>query len=219
VHSTAEETDRLAKLLAEHNRIERARLQPRFDFVVKDCGEGEDSTECLEIWNNGEEVQTFSIFQFSFLELHRFDRPDIRYIPVYYYIERTLTNKRKGLLAVLAARTGPMAEDGYNTLRETERIASEVETGLPGTDTRMKSYLLIDYVDISDTPYSVSYDVKPGDGFFGPNTPRPLPYTVQPYWQFFTATRPLWGIHGTDIKKQWEFLLTPNKFNGALRSK
>lgn len=205
-------TDRLAHLLEEHNRIESARLQPRFHFVRGECGEGEEATDCLEIWNKGEEILSFEATQFSFLEItyYEYNSYQTRYIPFYYFLDRRYTNKYSGLLVVLEARS---RSHNRNTRFEVERLKSELQAEFGRlTAVNLKVFLQVHYTDLAGTPRQLDYDVSEAnsgeESMFVQQVARPAGYSLNPYWQYLTGAPVIWHYTGKGIREGWDRLLT-----------
>jgi len=207
---------KLEKELAEHNRLENARLQPRFRFVLGQAQQDENIST-LEIWNDGTEVQSFWVRQYSFLEITRVTEGRFevsRFIPSYYYYDRHYTAKYLGLLLTMSTSLTQFGYASKNTTTEVDRLASELREEMgPKTTLDLRLFIEIGYSDITGAPHLANFDITPEPRWVSPTTPEPIGFRLVAYSEYmnsgssvplFEMSRGATRLTGKYISENWE---------------
>ncbi len=176
-------TERQLQIAEQHNKLLEAQLQPLFRFVPIIRSVGLDSFDALEIWNDGAPIESYQIWQASYIEVTREeprqnDSPrswTTRCIPSYYFIRRDYQgDARTGLLVTFYAWRDPVGSysPGVNMTSEYERLLTEVQ-GKYGFSVRIEKrvFLHIYYVDRVGTKKDINYEIYPPAIGFGPQVP------------------------------------------------
>jgi Trypsin-like peptidase domain len=152
-----------------------AQIQPQFRFVQKQVSAGADLFDSLEIWNDGGAISGYQLWQASYIEVSSpdFPAPSTRFIPAYYFRERTYRpDAQAGLLVTLQAwQNGAAGHPGTNETKEFARLEKEVWSRFQEkVMIRKRVFLEISYRDRANISHVLTYEVYPTISF-GPATP------------------------------------------------
>lgn len=186
-----------------------AKAQPLFRSALKKGPIQGRVAEYLELRNDGEELDGFSIQQVSLLEIRREDLspPETRYMPFKYFFEQDYTGEKTGVLVRLWAFAGinfSLGSSPKNTKDELARLMAEIQ-GEFGSDThvRRRLYLRITYVDVTGVSHVVDHDAAPEQDYFGPDSSRP-PFDLQVALDEMNVTEHFWDLTAPQIRERWQ---------------
>jgi hypothetical protein len=170
-------TERQLQIAEQHNKLLEAQLQPQFRFVYAQRCVGSDTFDALELWNDGAPVESYRIWQASYIQVFRTDikPPKRKYIPVYYFFRRDYQgDARSGLLVTLHAwQDGSRGWAGTNMTNEYQRFSNETAERYKAEVLITKRvFLEISYADRAGTEHNATYEIYPPGHDFGPPTPR-----------------------------------------------
>jgi len=196
-------TEKLLGVLERHSKMLEAQIQPVFRFVPGKDTSNNETFETLEVWNDGEPITSYTVWQGSYIEVTRHDlEPQgTRYYGAYYFLHREYNGDAKtGLLFRYLARGGPFNQSA-NSTRDFERLRAEVQERYGSKiGIQRRVYLEIYYTDRAGTNHSLTYEIFPTGYYLGP----PGPKRCDDMYLGMALTIPLGMLTAEQLVQYWD---------------
>ncbi len=189
--------EQLAEAAAEAALRKQAAAQPLFAFVLRSCAH-DRTVDCLEIWNRGERIRSFTVQQYAFVRVTGRDYPASRVIPTLYYQEQRPTGKLAGKLTTLVG-----APPSGGSLRTLDLLDSQMtkKYGEWNSVVDIRLFIEMKYIDTAGSSRSSGYEILLRNRF---DPIRILDYDVGRYGHFTQEEERIEQLSVDSIEKNWD---------------